>query len=269
MDKKWEVILNGLQRFASPLIDIVTLFLSIRLSKALVARFEAQDVWNVILILGAYLLMCLGIWVGKKLEPNPINTSAAEKSITTSHKSNSQTPAAITKIKGKDKQSSWVVAPAWFFSFFVLFMLAETAGVFNESTVLGSRLDEIVHRPLWLVLSILTFGLVILLFPLLLLKKPRPQVAFSTTGHVFWRSACVAAVNTMVLVTAVFWEWYLADAEPMELALGGKIFVFIFAYLIFLLFYAPRLALLALENDKRSITGYLILLGIILWRLMY
>ena len=60
-----------ISKFASPLIDILTLFFSIRLSKALVSRFEARDIWNVFLILGAYLLMCGGIWMGKRLKPNP------------------------------------------------------------------------------------------------------------------------------------------------------------------------------------------------------
>lgn len=267
---KDSVLWDLLGRVASPLVDFITLLLSIKLSHVLVSRFESRGIGNIILILCVYFLMCAGIWMGKKLEsrpPAPVDITVLEDKAGPKG-SGEKTRAAIEKTDGGS--SAWVVAPAWFFTFFILFMLAETGGVFIEGSKLGARLDELIHRPLWLLLSILISGIIILLFPLLLMKKSRPRIAFDSSSHVIWRTFCVVAVNTMILVTAAFWEWYLLGAEPMEMALGGKIFVFIFAYIIFLLFYAPpRLALLSLERDNLSITSYLAVLAVILWRLMY
>jgi len=70
-------------------------------------------------------------------------------------------------------------------------------------------------------------------------------------------------------VTTAFWEWQLAGTEPLDISLAAKILVFILAYAVFLMFYAPpRLALLSLEPSRWAYTGYAIFLGYTLWNYM-
>lgn len=64
------------------------------------------------------------------------------------------------------------------------------------------------------------------------------------------------AVEAMMIVTAAFREWQLKDAEPLSVAFAGKVLIFLVVYVVFLMFYAaPRLALLSLEDSRRSMAG--------------
>ena len=64
------------------------------------------------------------------------------------------------------------------------------------------------------------------------------------------------------------WNSSLADSEPMGLALGGRIFVFIIFYAVMLMFLAPpRLILHAIEGGKIGLASFCFWLAVFTWKL--
>ena len=227
----------------SPFVDILTFILYKLGLSGLVARFNQKDIWNIGIILAAYFLMCAGIWIGKSLEQKPDpDTSEAPK---------------------KGRSYGWVAGLSWFFTAFVIVMVIEAGGIFARDSATEARLTAFFQKGVvGSIIGVTLFLLILILFPLILLKKPRPSVRFGTLSHSILRTVSVFCVNSMILVTAAFSDWYAAGSEPMEIGFGGKVFVFIFAYIFFLLFFAvPRLALISLEPSRWAMTGYLLFLA--------
>lgn len=231
-----------LNKIATPVVDGLTLVAYYFLLPFLTARFHAQDISNLVLVIGGYLLLCAGILVCKLLEPVEENKPGC----------------------------ALVLWLAWPYAIFVIVMLFESSGALTTGSSASERLSELTSGgPLGTILLVLVFLIVLLLFPLLVLVKPRPRYNYGSPAHTWLRIFGVAAVNFMALVTVAYWEWQLADAEPMEMALGGKLLVFLLAYAVFLMFYAPpRLALINLEPGRWTFVGYAVMLGYTVWHFM-
>ena len=257
-------------KLATPLVDLVTFAAYFFLLPVLINRMAARDAGNIVLVAGGYFVMCAGILVSKWLEPNPDLLKPAEKPETQEKEHIPQKPKKTESRVRKNNVGSLTLFLAWPYAAFVIVMLAESAGVFEEGSSLGARVDQLVQGgPLGGGLFVLGFLTMLLLFPLLLFIRPRPKVALGSGKHIIGRLFSVSAVNFMVLVTTAYWEGQLVDSEPMDVALGGKILIFIFAYPVFLMFYSPpRLALLSMEPGRWTYTGFAILLGYTVIRLM-
>lgn len=256
---------------ATPLIDFLTLAAFILLVPLFVKFFEMKHYWNSVIILGGYLLMCAGIFISKRIESNPNIWHPPDQA--QSIPSNNKTPTNKTSEQEKPRKNNvgtLSLVVAWPFSVFVMVMMAETSGVFDRGSSIGEKLDHfVIGGVAGGILFIIGFLIVLLLFPLLLLLKPRPKVAYNNAKHFFLRIFSVTAVNSMIVITTSYWEWQLADAEPLDVALSGKIFIFIFAYLVFLMFYSPpRLALISLEPSRWSFITFMLFLGYTVWRFM-
>jgi hypothetical protein len=236
-------------RLSTPLIDLLSLAAYMALLPALVSLFSNQRVLGFWVVIGGYLLMCAGILVGRRLESPPGTVDAAS---------------------GSTGKNGCVMALAWPYAAFVLVMAFDASGAFLKGSDWGGRLENLATgSPLFLILSVLVFLIILTLFPFLLIGKPRPVVKTHSACHTLLKLFAVTAVDIMALITAAYWEWQLADSEPMQIALAGKILVFILGYAVFLMFYAPpRLVLMSLEQDRWSFAGYGFLLAVILWNLM-
>lgn len=210
---------------------------------------------GIAVIAGAYFAMCGGLWL-MKLIHHPLAQAEEET-----------TPEA----KSKDEFSiqGCALAIALPFGFFVIAMMVSSSGTpadanagLDALTALGEA------QPLLYALFALLFVLIAGAFVAALLAKPKPRLAPGTGAALGAQAFGVLGIDAMVLVTAAFWESELADAEPMGLALGGRILVFAASYVFFLMFYAPpRLALLSVEPVKYSLYTFLAMLAVVVWRL--
>ena len=159
---------------------------------------------------------------------------------------------------------------SWPYALFVVVMIFDSSGAFIEGSGWGNRLENLTKgNSLIFLLVIFLFLVILVLFPLILLMKSRPRIKYNSRSHTILRIGSVVTVDIMVLITAAYWEWQLADSEPMQISLAGKILVFILGYMVFLMFYAPpRLAIISLEPNRWSFAGYAVILGFLLWNLM-
>jgi hypothetical protein len=235
-----------LNRLASPLIDLLALLGFSALLPRLTSLFREQGWWAPVVVFSGYFLMCLGIYIGKRLEPWPADRGKPEP--------------------GSGKPGC-VAALSWPYAAFVVVMGLESGGAFERNSVLWHQLENLTGGSQWILAPlILLFLAVLILFPLLLIMKPRPVIKYNRPLHWLLRLFAVTAVDLMALITAAYWQWQLSNSEPMEVALAGKILIFILGYAVFLMLYAPpRLALISLEPSRWSFAGYAILLGYILW----
>jgi len=243
------IYFSWLNRLATPFIDLVAIISYSTLLPLLVSIFKQQQVSSVFIVTGGYFLMCLGIFIGKKL---------------------ASWPQPMQKREAGGKNNGCVLVLAWPYAIFVIVMIFDASGAFIPGSDLGNRLDNLVRGSTFTLLLVLFLFLIILvLFPLLLLMKSRPKIKYNRLSHILLRLFSVSAIDMMALITAAYWEWQLADSEPMQISIAGKILVFILVYIVFLMFYAPpRLALISLEPGRWSFAGYAFFLAYILWGFM-
>ncbi|MBN2081812.1 hypothetical protein JW859_06325 [bacterium] len=212
------------------------------------------------LVLAAYLAMCGGLLLLKLVRPiPPPEAKPAEQ------------PAGADQTASRPGElaAGWALGLSLPFAAFVLVMLVDAAGVLtNEDGWLtrlntGPAMDTVLS-----VAGILLFILVFGLFPWVLLYQPRPRHGLLSPAGLACRTAGLLGANVMILATAAYWQAQLADSEPMNMALGGRILLCIVVYPLFLAFYAPpRLALIGVDGDKWSLWGYLIALAVMIWPL--
>jgi len=233
-------------KFASLIIDGLALAAYFFCVPALAGQMARPGPWNAVLVLAAYLVMCAGIFLARQLEMNPENAGPAPAD------------GAVSAPKTRLAVNPLAAWTCWPFSLFVPVMMAMAGGYLKPGA-----------PPIPAAVGVPVIILAMLLFPLLLYVPARPRVAYGGRAHRLLRSLSVLGVDAMMIVTAAFWEWQLKDAEPMQIALAGKILVFLLAYVVFLMLYAaPRLALLSFEDSRWSMAGYLVILGVMVWRMM-
>ena len=261
---------SWLGKFATPIIDLLTIFTYSFLIHKLVNLFVRQDIWIIPIILVAYYLMCAAILVSKRLEQNPDLAGPAKKNRQDWLTGSRAEKGKDNGSKKPDIQPGCIMALSWPFAIFVVVTIFRASGILESGNEMGARLERfITEEAIGTILALVVFFSTMLLFPLALIKKPRPRIKYGTGTHFVMRTLSVVAVNCMVLVTTAFWEWQLAGTEPLDISLAAKILVFVLAYAVFLMFYAPpRLALLSLEPSRWSYTGYIIFLGYTLWNYM-
>jgi hypothetical protein len=238
-----------INRAVTPVVDLLAIAACSALLPLLVTLFDNQGWGGFLVVLGGYFIMCAGIFIGKHLEPWPL---ADEET-------------------GKQKnQSGCVIALSWPYAVFVVVMALDSGGAFQRNSELWNQLDKLTGGSnLILIPAILVFLIILVLFPLLLIMKPKSGVSHGRPAHTLLRLFSVTSIDLMALITAVYWEWQLVDNEPMQIGLAGKILVFLLGYILFLMLYAPpRLVLISLEPSRWSFSGYAVLLGYILWGFM-
>jgi len=234
-------------------IDGLTVVAAFFLLKPITAMISISGPANIALIGGAYALMCLGVLIGR-LAGRPFSALSPADA--------GPAPAEI-----KPGCSAWFSLP---FALFVVAMLTESSGALDEKTAFGKAfLGESGTGSAYALPFILVFIAVMVAFPLVAMLPLRPQIRRGAALHFASVLTATAAINVMVLVTTAYWEAQLADAEPMDIAIGGKILVFLVSYVVFLMFYAPpRMALAEVAGGNASRASFLIMLGIYVWQLM-
>lgn len=234
-------------------IDALTVGAAFWLLPAITALIAVPGPGNIALIGGAYALMCIGVLIGR-LSARPLSADRPEDA-----------PPAPARIK--PGCSAWFSLP---FALFVIAMLTESSGALDEATAFGRAfLGESGTGSAYAVPFIIVFIAVMVAFPLVAMVPLRPAIRRGSPTHFAGLLVATAAINAMVLVTTAYWEYQLADAEPMDIAIGGKILVFLVSYAVFLMFYAPpRMALAEAAGGNASRASFLVMLGIYVWRLM-
>ena len=233
----------------TPFTDLLAIAGCSALLPLLVNLFEKRGWGGFLVVLGSYFIMCTGIFIGKYLESWPL---------------------ADDEIGKQKKESGCVVALSWPYAVFVVVMALDSGGAFQRNSELWNQLDKLTGGSnLILIPVILVFLIILVLFPLLLIMKPKSGISHGRPSHTLLRLLSVTSIDLMALITAAYWEWQLIDSEPMQIGLAGKILVFLLGYILFLMLYAPpRLALISLEPSRWSFIGYAVLLGYILWGFM-
>jgi hypothetical protein len=239
-------VFRWLNSAATPFIDLLTIVGCSALLPLLVTLFNKRGWSGFLVVIGGYFFMCAGIFIGKKLEPWPL--------------ADQQT--GTVKSEG-----GCVIALSWPYAIFVVVMGLDSGGAFKRNSEMWTQLDNLTGGSnLILIPVILVFLIILILFPLLLMMKPKFSIRHGRPAHTLLRLFSVTSIDLMALITAAYWQWQLSGSEPMQIGLAGKILVFLLGYVIFLMLYAPpRLALISLEPSRWSFTGYAILLGYILW----
>lgn len=236
------------------LIDALTVGAAFWLLPAITQLLRVPGPANLALIGGAYALMCIGVLIGR-LAGRPLSADRP-----------ADAPPAPARIRPFGC-SAWFSLP---FALFVIAMLTESSGALDENTQFGRMFlgESGTGGPLVSVF-ILVFIVVMAAFPLVALLPLRPVLTRGSLAHYSALLTATAAINVMVVVTTAYWEYQLADAEPMDIALGGKILVFLASYAVFLMFYAPpRMALAEVAGGNASRASFLIMLGVYVWQLM-
>ncbi|HES58181.1 MAG TPA: hypothetical protein ENO21_01985 [Firmicutes bacterium] len=235
-------------------IDALTVGAAFWLLPAITQLIAVPGPGNIALVGGAYALMCLGVLIGR-LTGRPLSAGRP-----------ADAPPAPARIRPMGC-SAWFSLP---FALFVIAMLMDSSGALDEHTRFGRAfLGESGTGSAYAVPFILVFIAVMVAFPLVAMIPLRPAIRRGSLTHFAGLLVATAAINVMVLVTTAYWESQLADAEPLDIAIGGKILVFLASYVVFLMFYAPpRMALAEVAGGNAARASFLIMLGIYVWRLM-
>lgn len=205
----------------------------------LAARFTQKSVGNGLIVGGAYVLVCVAAYLVKRLGP-------AEPPGGTS------TSGVLAGVGGL------------FFGFFVLFMIADTSGLL-----------DLVHEseggtPGFAVVLLALLGIALaLLFSGILFLVPSAEVSAEPEQFEWTHAVALLLVNAMVLCLLAFWRSYFeTGAEPYEgLGMGGKILIFVFVWIFYLLFLsAPRLLLLGLNLRTVALLSFLLSSGYFVWQ---
>ncbi len=242
------------------MLDALTLLAAWLALPALAAQLGRESEANLALLIGAHLLMCVGIAASKLIQP--VLKGA---------------PATMEPDAGGPSAGQAVCATqATLLGLSLPFSIALFAMLFAA----GSLLDETSFGGAWLALAggdgntgitlaaTLAFLLLMSAFPSAVLYSPKARLRRGTPAYWAVRTGSLLAVNTMVLVTAAFWQGYLAGSEPLNAGIPLRIVLTVILFPLFLLFYAaPRLALLSLEPGRWTLAGFLIMLVLYVWRL--
>jgi hypothetical protein len=236
----------------------------------LAGKLTLQSPLTALTVLAAYLAMCAGLVLARFVRPagkgTPEIAGTAAGATGTSARASGGDGA---QAPDGDLGLGCALGLAIPFAIFVVYMLVESSGLLAEN---GGWLDRLTAdsglSALFSILGILLFILVMGLFPWAMLYKPRPRYAAGSGAALALKALCVLGGNAMALVTAAHWRMQLGELEPMHLAIGGRILVFLCGYVVFLMFFAPpRLALIGIEGNRWSLATYLAMLAVMIWPL--
>ena len=160
----------------------------------------------------------------------------------------------IRKLPGADSKKSeysrgWLAFFAVNFGIFITFLIAETAGFFNRLDSLQGTIEG--TAALLVLACIVLWLLLAFLYLIVVLVKIKPYTSLSNSGILLVEFLAILGVNLMILTVTAFWNAYFNGIEPYEdLATGGKILIFLFTYIFFLLFFAPPRMLFLLKKSN-------------------
>ena len=243
------------ERLLTPALDAATLLAAWWLLPLLAAQLGRESEVNLAILIGAHLLMCVAVAAAKLIQPQP-KAAVAEKG----GKEDSPASASQATLLGLSLP----------FSIALIAMLVACGRLLDETSTGGAwfALAAGEGNALTSLSLILAFILLLSVFPSAVLYTPKACITSGTPAYWLVRAGSLLAVNAMVLVTAAFWDGYLASGEPMEASLSLRILLTLVLYPLFLLFFAaPRLALLSLEPGRWTLAGFHMMLVVYVWQL--
>ena len=176
----------------------------------------------------------------------------------------------IRKLPGADPKKSeysrgWLAFFAVFFGIFITYIIAETAGFFTRLDSLPGTIEGTVALlvlggfVLWLLLAFLYLTVV--------LFKIKPYITLSNSGTLLVEFLGMLGVNLMIITVTAYWNAIFSGIEPYEdLAIGGKILIFLVTYIFFLLFFAPpRMLFLLKKSNQFAWLTFLLQTGYFVW----
>jgi len=220
------------------------------------ASFLATPHWtHALIIAAAYLAMCGGLSLAKRVAPTV--------------KADDDSVKAEDDKESPGQSTDCALGLAIPFSLFVITITIVSSGLLEEATPWLKAAKELPGGDAILsVAGLLGFFLFLGLFPAVLLSSPKPTIPAGTPRAFTARVTALILGNSMVLVTAAYWQGHLTGAEPMGIALGGRILVFVLVYAVFLMFYLPPgLAVAVIEGSNNSVWSLLIALAVLIWPL--
>jgi len=171
----------------------------------------------------------------------------------------------VADSKKSEYSRGWLAFFALFFGIFITYIIAETAGFFTR---LDSLPGTIEGTAALLVLAGFVFWLLLaFLNMVVVLVKIKPYISLSNSGILLIEFLGILSVNLMILTVTAFWNAYFIGIEPYEdLAIGGKILIFLFTYIFFLLFFAPpRMLFLLRKSNNLTWLTFLLQTGYFVW----
>lgn len=224
---------------AIPIVaDGLALLLLLFWLRPLAARLQEQSGLNVVWLGSAYILLCLGIYVIRKLEPVP----AAPLT---------QPPPQIRGALGLLFGLAMMTAVAWQLGFFDVALVIDPMALGE-----GEAASFFVFAPsAWLGLSL--FYVIILAF------NVTPTVGRGRSNYPWLALAGLLGVNAMLLLAAA-----QLQAVASHITGNGRLFWFAAAFLtLLILFGPPRLLYLARQPRLSAAVTFLILLAYCAWRI--
>jgi hypothetical protein len=262
-----------LSSLLAPALDIIVLGSFIWLIPLLIIRLTDQHWLNAALIVAVYFAMCGGVLLLKLIKPSAAqrNAGARESDVSPANTRNGTEEAPNPADWSPRDTRGCATALSVFFSLFMVAIVVDTSGVFSGDAAWSTHLERFWQEQSWVALPLgLGILFVVCALPAAMLANPRPRISATSLAGVIAKTAGVLSINAMVLVTAAYWEAQAAGSEPLELALGGRILVFLIVYVVMVLFYAPpRLVLLSIDPAPWSLPTFLLMLGIIVWLLLF
>ena len=219
------------------LVDVLFVVLYSRIVGYLVERFQHKALANALLIGGVYLLLCVVVFLFKKVA----------------------SPAASGPLPSA---GALIGVQAACFAFFALFMAADTAGFF---TYLQAAPDASSNTAL--MVTVLGAMALALAYVAVLAVDVRATVALRPAAYALVEAGSLVVINAMILCIVAFWQVYFADVTPYEnLAVGGKVLVFLGVYIFYLLFVSsPRVVLLARDFALLTVLSFLLSSAYYVW----
>lgn len=217
--------------------DSVALLLLLWWLHALAQRLQEQSGLNVVVLASGYVLLCLGVYVIRKLEVAPAAPTI---------------PWFGAKVRGALGALfglAMMTAVAWQLGFFNVALTVDPMALGE-----GEAASFFVFAPsAWLGMSL--FYVIVLAFSV------TPSVRRGAASYPWLALAALLGVNAMLLlVTAQL------QALRAEVVIGSRFLWFIASFVTLLLLFAPPRLLYLLRQPRLSaVVGFLILLGSCAW----
>ncbi|MBN1318282.1 MAG: hypothetical protein JXA42_22565 [Anaerolineales bacterium] len=148
------------------------------------------------------------------------------------------------------------------FGIMVVYMMVDGSGMINKlDTVDTGNMSNLAYIGI-LLGSLIGLALAFLYTIIVVIDVP------PAGQRQFWTElVSLLGVNLMILTTVAFWQATFHDTEPYEdLALGGKLLIFVLTYLFFLLFFAPpRMLFLLNKPSLVSVVTFVLQTGYFVW----
>ena len=163
----------------------------------------------------------------------------------------------IRKLPGADSKKSefnrgWLAFFAINFGVFITYVIAETAGFFKKLESIQGTIEG--KAALLVLAGFILWLLLAFLYMIVVLVKIKPYTSRSSSGILLVEFLSILGVNIMILTLTAFWNSYFSGIEPYDdLAAGGKILIFLFTFIFFLIFFAPPRMLFILKKRNRFI----------------